>query len=522
MHSAGARRAAAVPEARSAKRVRRAVPALAGAAAAAVIGLSSGHARANGRFPAANQILFWPGDPHLVVARTTYGILVSRDDGASWTYLCEEALGLPSSATQDPELAFSAGGALVAGLDSPIAGLDVSTDVGCDWRCVGGPLAGLPIADLTFRAGAPGALIALASSYLPADAGAGTLTQLYESADDGATWAQLGVPIDPTVVVQTVDVAPASPGTMYVSGTRGYGAARTASLFVSADQGAHWTERPIAPFDAATEASVFIGAVDPVDSARVYVRTSAALPAGRSRLLVTLDAGQSFQVVQAFDVADEGGLATAGEILGFALSPDGSRIYTGTKEGGLFAADRSDLAFAQKASIHVQCLATRGSELWACSDVLSGFIVGSSNDDGATFTAKLPTVTALAGPVACASDAGARASIACGATANAAQCGPSFEAFCQADDPNGRCAPAAGAPGGEDAGAAADGGQGARPASSGAACGCRVARGTSWSGCAGCAVVVGAATARRARAKRRRGSSVRTLALLGHADQGQG
>ena len=38
----------------------------------------------------------------------------------------------------------------------------------------------------------------------------------------------------------------------------------------------------------------------------------------------------------------------------------------------------------------VQCLATRGDELWTCSAEVSGFVLGVSTDDGATFTAKLP------------------------------------------------------------------------------------------------------------------------------------
>ena len=103
-------------------------------------------ARANGRFPASNQILFSPSvspsDLSFVVARTTYAVLPSRDNGATWSYLCEDALGLPSSAFQDPALVVTASGALVAGLATPTAGLDVSTDFGCTWSCVAGSLGG--------------------------------------------------------------------------------------------------------------------------------------------------------------------------------------------------------------------------------------------------------------------------------------------------------------------------------------------------------------------------------------------
>src|ERR1700730_7144899 len=68
------------------------------AAVGAVVLLGARTASANGRFPASNQIVFSPSDSNLVVARTTYGILPSHDNGTTWGYLCEEALGLPAVA----------------------------------------------------------------------------------------------------------------------------------------------------------------------------------------------------------------------------------------------------------------------------------------------------------------------------------------------------------------------------------------------------------------------------------------
>ena len=390
--------------------------------------LASAPAAANGRFPASNQILFSPRDSHLVVTRTTYGILPSYDDGASWSLLCEDALGLPQNAYEDPELAFTPGGSLVAGLSSPAGGLDVSMDTGCNWSCVGDALAGQSIADVVVRYAAPSAVLALTSTYQPLDAGGGTFSQVFESADDGVTWRALGEPIDPEILVQTIDVAESDPQRLYVSGTRGFGPNRTASLLVSADDGAQWTERPIPSFDPTLEDSVYVGAVDPADADRVYVRSSALPTGGESRLYVTSSAGQSFETAARFAVPTPSIVSNA-QILGFALSPDGSKIYVGTQDEGLFVAAKTDLVFRQTSSIHVQCLATRAAELWACSDAVSGFVVGVSTDDGATFEPRLATVTDLAGPVACAADSGG--SLACGATANASQCTSAFQAVCQ-------------------------------------------------------------------------------------------
>jgi hypothetical protein len=389
--------------------------------------LSARTAVANGRYPASTAVALSTNvaDPGLVVVRATYGLLISRDDGASWRWLCESALGVPAVSVEDPSVALTANDALVVG---HTGGLAVSRDVGCDFACVEGPLAGQAIVDLAVRADDPHAVVALSSSYVFGDGGPAYDTRVWQSLDDGASWAQLGVPLDPAVAVTTIDVAPTDPQRLYVSGTRGYGSSRTASLFVSVNGGASWTERPL-PFDAATEVQVFIGAIDPTSADRVYLRSS-----GVSRLFVSSDAGRSFQVP----------LTLTGPMLGFAIAPDGSEVYAGSEEDGLYAAavngaavaatngaavaaTDGGLAFRKIASIHVQCLATRGNELWACSDVESGFVIGVSTAGGA-FVPKLRDGE-LAGPIACEDEA--EGALACGADASAAQCsGAAFSTLC--------------------------------------------------------------------------------------------
>jgi len=394
---------------------------ISGGIAAAVFacgGLSTTGAAANGRYPASTQVVF-SADPDLIVVRATYGLLISRDSGATWRWVCESALGVPSVSVEDPSVALTANDALFVGLAE---GLEVSRDsaggahaLGCSFACAAGPLAGVSVADLA--AVPPRTVLALSSTYVWGDAGNASLdTRIWETDDDGAHWTQRGGAFDPAVSVTTLDVAPSDPERLYVSGTRGFGAVRTASLFVSTDGGESWTERPM-PFDGANEVSAFIGAVDPHNADRVYVRSS-----GVSRLFVTSDAGRSFQVPLAF----------TGPMLGFAIAADGSRVYAGSPEDGLLVAARGDadggLAFHQASSIHVQCLASRGSELWACSDEASGFSVGVSVDDGARFAPRLLSGD-LPSPVACAPDP--RGPFACGASANASQCGGNaFDAVC--------------------------------------------------------------------------------------------
>jgi hypothetical protein len=411
------------------KRLRPTLKTCSLALASGAIFLHSSPAAANGRFPAADQIVFSPTDPNLVVLRTTYGILPSHDDGATWQYICEEAAGVSPTAIIDPPLGLTTNNSLLAGTGF---GLSVSPDTGCNWNCIGGGLANQVIVDLAVRPDSPSSAVAITGTFVPQPDSGQEISdsQIFETVDNGVTWAPIGSPIDPEVVVQTVDVAKTDPNRLYVSGNRGYGAARTASLFVSTDKGTTWIEWPLpaSQFDPTTEDSIFIGGVDPVNADRLYIRSSAQLTGGQSRLtVVTLaaDGTPAFTGGHAFDAGTSFGLT--GEMLGFALSEDGSRIYIGSQEDGLWSGLASDLAFQKVSSIAVQCLATRGTELWACSSAVSGFIAGVSTDEGKTFTSKLPLVGSLSGPIACAPSA---TQVACGQTSNASQCGSYYQTFC--------------------------------------------------------------------------------------------
>ena len=376
------------------------------AASAALVLLTAPAAIANGRFPASNQLLFSPSDPSLVVLRATFGIMISHDAGTTWRWLCEDVLGVSSSTTVDPLLGLTASGGIVA---APLltTGLAFSGDTGCSWSRPAGPLASQLVKDLAVRHDAPNIVLAVSSTYAQdagPEGGPGYSQQVYQSSDDGADWSAIGIPLDPTALATTIEVAPSDAARLYVSAVRGTAAARTASLFVSMSGGADWIERPVA-LDPVNETAVYIAAVDPARADRVYLRTAG----NTSRLLVTSDAGLTFTGV----------LELTGQMLGFALSPDGAKVYAGSAEQGLFVATRDSLSFHNTSRIHVQCLATRGTELWACSDEASGFIAGVSTDDGATFEAKLHL---MAQPlIACPADAAATSQ--CG--------GAALQAFCQ-------------------------------------------------------------------------------------------
>jgi MYXO-CTERM domain-containing protein len=496
--------------------------------------LGAAPARANGRFPASNQIAFSPTDPDLIVLRATFGVLVSHDGGSTWTWLCEGALGIAASVVQDPAVALTSTNALVAGLQT---GLDVSSDTGCNWSYASGALAQQAVFDVVVRRDDPHVALAGISTLDPdagqagagdassgeagaseagaSDAGAGDggsgeagagpsyANQLFQSMDDGANWAPLGVPFDRALVVSTFDVAPSDPNRLYVAGIRDVTTTRSFWMTVSSNAGAQWSEVSL-PLDPTTDQEPFVAGVDPTDADRVYIRSEGS----PSRLFMSEDGGQTFQVV----------LSLVHEITGFALSPDGKTIYAGSNQDGLFVASPPGAPFQKVSSIQVGCLATRAGELWACSTEASGFVVGVSTDNGATFAPRLHLAD-IRGPMACGQDATASV---CAVSSSAFsslctilnQCfatGPLAPEY-EGGPPSPMSALCRSGPGcpcqsldncfvADAGGTTADGGAVSAPAPRHAGCGCSVAGGGSAAGLVGGGLLAAIAVRRRRRSR---------------------
>jgi hypothetical protein len=348
--------------------------------------LIAGTARANGRFPASNGVMFAPGEPDLALVRVTFGLVITRDRGQSWKWICERAIGF--SGPEDPSYVITKSGAIVAGL---FDGLRVTRDGGCTWESVKTADAKVFV-DVTARG--DGAIVALASSYdRHSDGGSLYKSQLWLSTDDAKTFAPMGARMDPTLLAETVEVAPSDPSRVYVSAVRGDDVGRQGVLLVSTDSGAHWVQRKMSL--EPKELAPFIAAVDAMHAERIYLRTSAS-PENATRLLVTDDAGKTYRQL----------LGAKGPLLGFALSPDGATVHAGGPDDGLFAgaADATELSPVSK--LKVQCLARAGDVLWACSSEAGGFIAGTAKLGDAS-TASAPVFEArlhlrsIGGPIVC-------------------------------------------------------------------------------------------------------------------------
>ena len=362
-----------MPQVRSPSRTGTA-RAVTGLALGLCLSCFSHEAGANGRFPKADQLVIAPDDGNFLVARTTFGFLVSQDAGQNWDWICERAIGY--SGVQDPTIGLMPGGTIIASLSEGVAR---STDRGCNWTLSEAALSDSPVIDLTVSRGPPHRALALVWDAQRV----GYSSRILASADDGRSFVPYGSPIDEAVLVTTLDTAASNVHRVYASGTRSVDGVRSAWLFASNDDGEHWTEHRV-PFDPKLEQGVYIAAVDPEDADTLYLRTSSATV---SRLLVSHDGGKQIEAVY------------SGSLLSFALSPDGRQLYFGG-EDGLHGGLASDLKFERRSSLRVLCLAATADTVYACSDEHSGFTVGASRDGGSTFEPLLHLKT-VRGPLAC-------------------------------------------------------------------------------------------------------------------------
>jgi hypothetical protein len=312
-------------------------------------------AHANGRIPGATGLAINPADERQLLLGLTYGLALTRDAGASWTWMCEEQIE-GNGGDVDPAMVATSDGSLVV-LSLTNGGVLVSRDDGCSFERAQGMLQGKRGVDLTLDTSRDGHVLVLMSTIIDAIDGRPVYDNfLAHSLDHGRSW-QLLSELPDDMAPETVEVAASDPNRIYVSGT---GSTDPLQGIVerSDDGGRSWTRTSVRL--PRGSGSLFLSGIHPTDPDRLWFRVPGrgdiygALPA---KLWLSPDGGASFVPIA----------ETKAGMLGFALSPDGERMAFGGPLDGLFVAPADASAEPVSiSSVRVSCLRWYASGLYVC------------------------------------------------------------------------------------------------------------------------------------------------------------
>jgi hypothetical protein len=334
--------------------------------------------RADGAFPDSLGILLPEDQPQRIIAATNFGLVLSEDDGASFHWVCEDAIGLFATIYQlgpppdDRLFAVTADG------------LMLSADNACSWSPARGSVE---VASDVF-ADPNDPLHVLVVAQGGADAGSDAVRAVFESNDGGSNFGAAKYQTPPGAYIEGVEIPRGDPKTVYVALYLTEPDV-SAQLLRSMDGGEHWQAHDV----SASIDGLFmrILGVDPVRPDIVYLRVLENGPA--ERFAIYDDATGTAHVT----------LSTGHKITAFLRRSDGALIVGTTGEGAYISNDGGESFDALPNAPHLRGLGERGGRLYAVADdMLDGFAIGMSEDRGASWKPLL-RFEQIKGPLACGS-----------------------------------------------------------------------------------------------------------------------
>lgn len=322
----------------------------------------------------------------MVIGTRLGGYFVTRDAGATWSWMCEAGVGY-----DDVEVypgALLPGGTLV--VSTGFGGLAVTAD-GCSWA------PWLPseqpfVADVRTQPGAPATVLALEAR----SDGAAFVNRLWRSSDDAKTWQALGEPFAVDALASSFAVSDEQELYVGVSGPAG------AELLRSADGALSWQRAPLTTEPGVTPR--VIGAHGAPGRAHVfvvadYVQAEGLTTAGDG-VVMSMDGGQTFSPL----------LEIAGDLSSWALSTDGAHLAVGSEDEGIYslsdashAGSDAVMSLVTSRGVHALAWDSQGQLYAAGHEASDGFSVGVSDDGGASFRGVF-ALCQVQGPLACAAD----------------------------------------------------------------------------------------------------------------------
>ncbi|HEX4421066.1 MAG TPA: hypothetical protein VH165_24280 [Kofleriaceae bacterium] len=312
---------------------------------------------ANGRPPLTNGVHFQPGDPRSLYVASTFGLLVSHDDGCTFQWICEQNIGY--GGTFDPKYRIASDGTIYA---TTFSGLQVSHDGGCSFTT----------ATADQPAGDPGRIAGIwidaidigpTGEVWVATAESGKPNNIYRSTDNGLTFAPRGM-LSPAIWWKSIAIPATRAQRVYATGYQVAGVAPdggqlppTTHFEITDDGGDHWTESPLAGVAFGVMPLVYAVGVDHQNPDVVFMTSVGAAPPSGDVLYRSTDGGMTW--TQA--------LATTGTILDVAIASSG--IMVATLGGGVFQSTDGGASFAALANPpQLACVGQRDDgKLFGCA-----------------------------------------------------------------------------------------------------------------------------------------------------------
>lgn len=328
-------------------------------AASIAVGLGwTGQARGNGAFPDSLQLLLPADHPQQIIMSTTFGLIMTEDDGQTWSWSCEQpnttnaALYQVGSAPQNRLYALSGDG------------LAFSDNQSCSWELSSGALSTGIVNDAFPDPSNPKHVLALGIS------GDGT-AEVVASLDGGTTF-NTPIFVAPTGgALTSVEISRSDPQVLYLAMFQTPGI--HPRLVRSSDGGAHWNAAiDVEPTLGA--AGFRIIAIDPTNPDRIYLRVLAGF---KNPLAISDDGGLTIRTALTFDTMSA-----------FVRLSDGTVLVAGQMDGAPVAyrstdAGKTFVPWSNAPSI--RALAERAGKLYVSADnVKDGFALAVSTDGGQT------------------------------------------------------------------------------------------------------------------------------------------
>jgi len=343
--------------------------------------LAPGAARADGAFP-NNFTVFAPADrPSRLVLATTFGLVMSDDNGASWYLVCEageKAINATLYQMGPPPLD-------ALGAASPF-GLSVSFDNACSWTVADGGIEGDYVQDFFFDPSNPMSLYVLVSRPDLPDGGPQP-NAVFQTTDGGTLFPDspwFTAPLGTGIL--SLESARSSPQTVYVSLFVVDQATPKTLLARTDNAGASWQQSDLSPALGSLPAR--IAAVDPDDPSRLYLRVQGM---SSDSLAVVTDGGANVAMT----------LTLPTQMSGFLRRANGEVLVTTIDAGSFLSKDLGQTFQPWASNLHLRAVTERAGTLYLAGDnYLDGFAVGSTVDEGATVT-PLMTFGEIQGLKAC-------------------------------------------------------------------------------------------------------------------------